>query len=73
MEEDFTELDLTFRGDDNVVGSNITVVNVLVLQVLDNIEETVQKVPEFTFSVGSSDFLSFGDFVSQVVVEVFVE
>lgn len=41
VDEDFTELDLTFRGNDDVVRSNVTMVNVLRLQVEDNVEESI--------------------------------
>lgn len=43
------------------------------LEVLHDVNETVQQVPQFTFMVSCSYFLALLNFCAQVVVPVFVQ
>jgi len=60
--EHLTNFDVTFDIDSDVERTDIGMGDFVLLQVLHYTEESLSKIPEFTFLVGEIDFLSLGDF-----------
>lgn len=71
--ENFSNFDGTFDIDRDVERTNILMCDFILLQVLHYTEESLSKIPDFTFFVRKIDFLSLWDFDLQIVIVVFVQ